>query len=113
MTERLPAKLEATALIRQAQSNGGFATVIKRGDPDRGAIVLLVAQRGAPLALVERQMSADFAYRWTVSARGDALAGDKFLDSIADRTRFDPDFWLIELDIPDAERFIAETTALG
>ncbi len=113
MSDRLPARLEATALIRQAESNGGFATVIKRGDPDSGAIVLIVAERGALVAMIERRMAADFVYRWTVAARGDALLGNKFLESIAERTRFDPDFWLIELDIPDAERFVAETTTLG
>ncbi len=111
MIDRLPAKLEATALIRQAQSNGGFATVLKRGDPDRGAILLLVLERGVPLVMIERQMAADFNYRWTIAARGDALDRDKFHESIENRVRIDPDFWLIELDIPDAERFIAETTA--
>ncbi len=85
--------------------------MLRRGDPDRGAILLLVMERGNPLAMIERQMAADFTYRWTVAARGEALNRDKFHDSIENRTRFDPDFWLIELDIPDAERFIAETTA--
>ena len=111
MSDRLPAKLEASALIRQAESEGGFATVLRRGDPDRGAILLLVMERGVPLAMIERQMAADFTYRWTVAARGDALNRDKFHESTENRARFDPDFWLIELDIPDAERFIAETTA--
>ena len=113
MSDRLPAQLEASAFIRQAQSNGGFATVLKRGDPDRGAILLLVLERGVPLAMIERQMTADFDYRWTIAARGDALDRDKFHESIENRARFDPDFWLIELDIPDAERFIAETIVSG
>ena len=113
MSDRLPATLEATALMRQAESCGGFATLVRRGDPDSGSIVMIVAERGVPQALIERQMGKDFLYRWTIAATGDALIGDKFLKSIADRTRFDPDFWLIELDIPDAERFIAETIASG
>lgn len=111
MSDRLPAKLEASALIRQAESRGGFATVLRRGDPDRGALLLLVLERGTPLALIERQMTADFTYRWTVAARDDELNRDKFHESIEQRARFDPDFWLIELDIPDAQRFVAETTA--
>jgi hypothetical protein len=28
------------------------------------------------------------------------------------RSNFDPDLWLIELDIPDAEQLIAEMTAI-
>ncbi|MEO6580529.1 MAG: DUF1491 family protein [Sphingomicrobium sp.] len=111
MSDRLPARVEASALIRQAESNGGFGTILKRGDPDSGALVLLIAQKGVPIALVERQMGQDFAYRWTATESGESLRGNKFRDSLADRARFDPDFWLIELDIPDAERFIAETTS--
>jgi hypothetical protein len=112
LTERLPARLEATALMRQVESAGGFATMLKRGDPDRGALILLVAERGAPKALIERRMGADFDYRWTITAEPDEAAPKKFLESLQKSTRFDPDCWLIELDIADAERFIAETIAL-
>ena len=111
MTERLPARLEATALMRQVESAGGFATIAKRGDPDSGALILLVAQRGQAVALIERRMGADFDYRWTISARPDRAEPEKFLESMEKITRFDPDCWLIELDIADAERFIAETIA--
>lgn len=112
MNERLPAKLEATALMRQVESAGGFVTIVKRGDPDRGILILLVAERGAPKAMVERRMGADFDYRWTITARPDEAAPEKFLESMQNTTRFDPDCWLIELDVADAERFIAETIAL-
>ena len=111
MTGRLPAKLEATALMRQVESAGGFATIVKRGDPDSGALVLLIAERGRSCALIERRMGADFDYRWTISARADVEHPEKFLEATQNITRFDPDCWLIELDIADAERFIAETIA--
>ena len=111
MTGRLPAKLEATALMRQVESNGGFATILKRGDDDRGALILLVAERGLPKALIERRMGSDFAYRWTIVATADAAKPEKFRESTAKQVRFDPDCWLIELDVADAERFVAETTA--
>jgi hypothetical protein len=48
MNGRLPAQLEAAALIRQAEAEGGFGTVIKRGDAERGALILLIASRGEP-----------------------------------------------------------------
>ena len=38
MADRLPAHLEAAGLIRQAEAEGGFGTILKRGDPDRGAL---------------------------------------------------------------------------
>jgi hypothetical protein len=34
-------------------------------------------------------------------------------DLIARRRRFDPDLWLIELDIASAERFAAEMNSIG
>lgn len=111
MSDRLPAKLEATALMRQVQGAGGFATIIKRGDADSGALILLVAERGLPKALIERRMGAGFDYRWTVVATADDANEEKFRESTNKRTRFDPDCWLIELDVADAERFIAETIA--
>src|SRR6185369_15983113 len=53
LADRLPAQLEAAALLRQAEAEGGFGTVLKRGDPDRGALVLLVARRGIHSACLE------------------------------------------------------------
>lgn len=97
--------------MRLVESAGGFATILKRGDADSGALVLVVAERGTAKALVERRMGANFDYRWTVTATFDAAAPEKFRESMDKVTRFDPDCWLIELDIADAERFIAETIA--
>ncbi|MCY7270935.1 MAG: DUF1491 family protein [Sphingomonas bacterium] len=112
MSDRLPAKLEATAIMRQVESAGGFATIIKRGDPESGALILLIAERGLSRALLERQMGDDFVYRWAIAVRPDSANPEKFRQITDKATRFDPDCWLIELDIVDAERFIAETIAL-
>ena len=109
MTERLSAELEVAGLLRRAQAAGGFAAVLRRGDPDRGELIVQVAERGKPLAMLERRLAADFTYRWAEMADGTKNA-QKIVE---DRERFDPDFWLIELDIADAERFIAEMTAMG
>ena len=109
MTRRLPARLEATALMRQVQGEGGFATVVKRGDDDRGALILLVAERGQPKVLIERRMGPGFDYRWTIVVTAKDAEPEKFRESTIKQVRFDPDCWLIELDVADAERFIAET----
>lgn len=109
MTGRLPSRIEAHGFLRQAEALGGFAHVLKKGDADSGALVLLIAQRGEPLAMLERRMGPDFNYGW---ARFDHPIQD-VRSFIGDRARIDPDIWLIELDIPDAERFIAETIVSG
>jgi hypothetical protein len=105
LSERLPSALEVTALCRQVEASGGFAAVVRRGDADRGDIVVHIVEKGRDVARLERRMSPDFSYRWS------RMPDEPF--STIDRARIDPDFWLIELDVADAERFIAEMIALG
>ena len=109
MSDRLPAGVEVAALLRRAQAGGGFASVLRRGDADRGDLVVHVVERGADVALLERRMGDDFAYRWMRNA----LPKHGMTAFLADRARIDPDFWLIELDVADAERFVAEMIVSG
>ena len=113
MSQRLPAGVEVAAIIRKVQAEGGFASVLHRGDPDRGAISLLVVQRGQTEAVLERRMAADFTYRWTKVPSSVPPEGPGWRDWVENMSRIDPDCWLVELDIADAERFIAETTSAG
>lgn len=96
-------------MLRQAAAGGGFAAVLRSGDPDRGAILLHVVRGGEHVDLLERQLAADYSYRW--ARQPSHKQGVAAL--IADKARIDPDSWLIELDIPDAERFVAEMISVG
>lgn len=109
MSDRLPAHLEVAGLLREAQAQGGFGAVLHKGDRDSGAILVVLATRGAPVFLLERRLSADFTYRWNAT---DASEQGQ-LNRWHDQPRIDPDCWLIELDIPDAQRFVAEMTDRG
>jgi hypothetical protein len=111
LSERLPAGLEVAAIVRRVQGEGGFASVLRRGDADRGTISLLVAERGRAAGLLERQMAVDFTYRWARIPGGSDLQGTGWREFIDKKSRIDPDCWVVELDVADAERFIAETTS--
>ena len=110
MDARLAPNIEVSALIRRAEALGGFGTVLHKGDPERGTILLEVTERGAHCALLERRMQADWTYRWTVTG---AVTGDSqgAAQDVARARAIDPDCWVVELDIPSSERFIAETTS--
>ena len=54
-----PPKLEASSLVRRAEVEGGFGMILARGDPDRGALVLLIAHRGAHVACLERELERE------------------------------------------------------
>ena len=113
MSERLPARIEVSALIRRVQGEGGFASVLHKGDLDSGTISLLIAERGEPRAVLERRMAADFNYRWTEVPSSVVENASDWREWVEKASRIDPDCWILELDIADAQRFIAETTSAG
>jgi hypothetical protein len=111
--DRLPAHLEVAAILRRAEANGGFGTVLRKGDPERGSLLLVISSRGRHFACLERMLALDGNYDWQRSGPGDSASSTDVADFIARRARFDEDAWAVELDIADPERFIAETTAKG
>ncbi|WP_265528176.1 DUF1491 family protein [Sphingomicrobium marinum] len=110
MQDRFPAALEVAALRRRAESNGGFAAVLHKGDADRGAILLLIAEKGRHFCCLERILDLDKGYIWQKSGPAENAETAEIRDFVANRRKADPDLWSIELDIADAERFVAETT---
>ena len=112
MTGRLSASVEATSIIRRAEASGDFAAVLHKGDADRGALVIVIRSRGNFAACLERVLDLDGAYRWTAGGPSDDEDG-KVAQFLARKVEFDPDLWVIELDVAQPERFIAETTSTG
>jgi hypothetical protein len=109
MTPRLTSRMIIDALMRRVRGEGGFATVLVRGDDTSGAILLLCTDRGKATALVERTVDLNGRYRWTPCGPQDVESDSERQSYIERRRARDPDLWLIELDIADAERFAAET----
>ena len=112
MDQRLPAHVEASGLIRRVNDGGDFATILRKGDPDRGALLLILWNRGTFFGLLERELGTDFRYEWVMRRCGPALSEEKLREIVRDRPLRDPDLWLIELDVAQPERFIAETITL-
>jgi hypothetical protein len=110
---RLPPRLEVPALIRRAEVDGGFATVLHKGDPESGAVLLIVSSRGRHITGLERVLGVRGDYEWRVAGPGESADSAEVAAFLAKRRQFDPDLWAVELDIAEPERFIAETTALG
>ena len=107
MTERLPAHVEVNGLIRAVEAAGGFATVLARGERDAGTVLLVTIGHGQPACLFERMPRPDGSRPFIAAKRESAENPQEFSDYLERRRRQDPDLWLVELDIPDAERFIA------
>lgn len=113
MSARLTSTVLVSAMIRLAESQGGFAAVLARGDPGAGAILVLLTQGGRKLRILERLMQGDGDYHWQDSS-AQTIGNEEEIDKLVERRRkYDPDLWLLELDIPSPERFAAEMNALS
>ena len=97
-------------ILRRVAANGDFASVIRKGDRDRGALLILVSSRGRHVAGFERVL--DFTsgdYRWNAVGPAESAESTEVSAFVSGRERLDPDLWVLELDIAVPERFIAET----
>lgn len=112
MEPRLRSHMLATALIRLAEREGGFGAILAKGDPDSGAMTVLLLERGVRQMLLERVAAMDGLYTWRELGTRAAQNDQDFAAFLGRRRRIDPDMWLIELDVPSAERFADELRAL-
>jgi hypothetical protein len=113
MEARIAASVLATALIRRAEGEGGFGAVLAKGDATAGSILVILLERGANPRLFERLLQPDGRYSWQESGSQRIDNPAEVPGFIARRRRFDPDSWVLELDVASAERFAAEMNALG
>lgn len=104
---RLAAHLEIASLIRLAQANGGMATVLASGERDAGTILVVTIYRGKNARLFERMPQLDGSRRFVLTKEQDSENPREFDEYLNRRSHQDPDIWVLEVDIDDAERFIA------
>lgn len=107
MDARLPAHLEITGLIRAVQAEGGFATVLAKGERDAGTILLVLRGPGEPARLCERIPQLDGTRSFAVTRIENPENSQEFNAYLTKRRHQDPDVWILELDIAGAERFAA------
>ena len=107
MDARLPTHLEVTGLIRAVENAGGFATVLARGHREAGTLAVLTIERGRNARLFERMPQLDGSRSFTCSREEDPENKEDFSEYVIRRGKQDPDLWIVELDVPDGERFVA------
>ncbi len=111
MSPLLATSVLVGGLVRKAESEGGFAALLAKGDPTAGSLIVILVERGRTRAILERILQPDGSYQWQSTGNQAVEDIEKNTDVpafVARRRRFDPDLWVLELDIPSAERFAAE-----
>jgi hypothetical protein len=108
MEARLATSMLVTSLMRHAESQGGFAAVLNKGDATAGAVLVILNEKGRKQRILERVLQPGGTYSWQDMIT-QVVEDEAELTGLLERRRsFDPDLWLIELDVPSAERFAAE-----
>jgi hypothetical protein len=113
VTPRLASSVLASALLRRAEAEGGFGAVLFKGDATAGSILVILLEKGGNPRIFERILQPDGLYCWAESPMQQSAEAQEVPSFIARRRRFDPDLWVLELDIPSAERFADEMNAVG
>lgn len=106
MEPRLPAHVEVAGLIRRVQAEGGFATVLNKGERDAGTIMVVLTENGENTRVYERMPQLDGTRSWHCSKVQDTENKTEVSEFISRRALQDPDMWIVELDIAGGERFI-------
>ena len=94
--------------MRRVSAEGGFATVIAKGEPDAGTLLVVLTDRGAPPIAYERMPQADGTRKWSVSRSTNVDEPGAFGAYLERRRLQDPDLWIVELDVRNGERLIED-----
>ena len=99
---RLKSSIFVSALMRQENINGAFATILNRGAEEAGAIFIVHLRSGgkadfygpAPQSLMD---ASDNLERW-FECLGEGLDEDAVSARMASQLKFDPDCWIVEIE---------------
>ena len=106
---RVTTDLWVSAIMRRVFSAGGFAAVVRRGSADAGAVMLVLRDRFGEARLFAPAPQTSYEEGRPEERRFTEItvAGDEEIAArIGREQRFDPDLWVVELEM-DAGAFAA------
>jgi hypothetical protein len=103
----LSSDLWVSALIRRAEIEGAYATVVKKGDDRAGSVIVKAYDTSNRTAkLYTEAFGQDGERLWIQPVSSDSEAE---LDAYIARQRgYDPDLWVVEIEDRQGRHFITE-----
>jgi hypothetical protein len=95
------------ALIRRVEIGGGFAVVVRKGDPRAGAVLVKVLNRtdgSARLYAEATRGDGDRVWMEPVASNQEPDL-DRYVERAA---RIDPDIWVVEIEDREGRHFLVE-----
>lgn len=96
------------ALRRRVEAAGGFATIIAKGEPDSGAVLLLLRDTSGTITALSRVNMGDGKVSWQPIFENREERDPAAQEVLEKRRKFDPDLWIVELDVENPGRFVAK-----
>lgn len=104
---RITSELFVAQLVRRLFADGTFASVLRKGADAAGAVFVVVRRRDGGIGLYGQavQSLADEGgeRRFMLETAGDDAALSTRFEREA---RFDPDFWVVEIETETPERYL-------
>lgn len=88
------------ATLRRLNQEGLIAVVAQKGDEDAGSIFIILTDRQNRIAILREQ--GDTWHRQSFEDTETASAAMHATDYMERQKRYDPDLWIIEIDVPDS-----------
>ena len=102
---RLKTRIRVQAMLRQGQSAGSFGAVVRHGDDEAGAFIVLLRTADDRMAVLAEARAPDGAAAFVRSTGTDGfVAPDEAAATVERAVRRDPDLWVVEFDAaPDGK----------
>ncbi len=109
MPRDIQAQIWAGALVRRAQIGGAFATIVHRGDADRGDVLVKVTSARGRAKLYAPAFNPEGPTEFETLPAGAADPAEADVDAlIAKRLKADRDLWVIEIEDRQGRHFLTE-----
>jgi hypothetical protein len=105
MPREIAASLWVSALLRRASVAGAFATIVHRGDEDRGDVLVKVTRARGEAVLYAPAFNPDGPTEFEQLSAEDEAGVDAL---IGKRLKMDRDLWVIEIEDRAGRHFLTE-----
>ncbi len=98
---RLKAEIWIKALVRRLDVDFTTAMVIRKGDPQAGAVYVKVNDLKGGCHVYSRSYGQDGQRLWAPATGDEPVPEERADDYIAKQVKFDSDCWVVEIENPD------------
>lgn len=102
---RVKSEIRVMAHLRRCQGEGAYGVIVRRGDPDAGAIAVKIYAGARQARLIVQSTSLDGEQIWRDSFS--SLQDEHLIDErLAREIAMDPDLWIVEIEGCDGCGFL-------